>query len=300
MPVKDLNTLRIFRDVAKVGGFTAAHRETGQSRATLSRHVAALEEELGTRLIERSTRSFRLTDQGQLLYDRAVEIFGQLDEAVAVIEDRQQHPQGLVRVAIPPSILQLGIGQEILKYLKAEKDVRVQVEASNRIVDIRHEGVDFIIRSRGVLDYPLDFVPVPLAKMKLTIVAHPSLQTKLMPTLQETLTRCDAIAWTGISGESHWQLMDDKDRTQDLYFTPRLVVDDIAMLRDAALSGLGIVMLPWLFVEEDIAQGRLIEVHTDLKPPTGIIHALHLGQHGMRPSVRHLLDGLKRATQHLR
>lgn len=297
--MRDLNALKAFRDVAKAGGFAAAHRLTGQSRATLSRHIAALEDDIGIHLIERSTRSFRLTGQGQLLLERTLEIFAQLDDAVAEMEDRQHRPQGLVRVALPPSLLRLDIGRKILSFLQEKNDVRIQIEASNREVDIRHEGVDFVIRARTTLDYPLDFVPVPLARMEMAIVAHPSFRLDALRPMRDLVHQIPVLAWSGIDGESRWQLKDG-DRAVDITFTPRLIVDDIVALRDAALCGLGMAMMPRTFVHDDISIGRLFEIESDLKAPDRVLHALHLGQHRMRPAVRQLLDWLKVAARHLK
>lgn len=295
-----LTSLKIFRDVVAAGGFSAAYRKTGQSRATLSRHIAELEQELGARLIERSTRSFRLTEQGQVLYERSLDIFQQVDEALAMVEDQQREPTGLVRVAIPPSLLNFQIGNEILRYMQTYKRVRVQIEASNRQVDLYNEGMDFVVRARTRLDYPNNHVTVLLARMALTLVVHPRWQSALLPGLAETLEHVPAIAWRGMDSQSHWQLLSQQGHSVDLRIHPRLVVDDMQTLRNAALGGIGIAMIPKIYVEDDIAQGRLHELQVDLMPPPSVVHAVHLGRRGMRPAVRHLLDWLKEATRPLR
>lgn len=298
--MRDLNALRIFRDVVKAGGYSAAHRQTGQSRATLSRYITALEEDLGARLIERNTRNFRLTEQGQILYERSQDILSQLDEAFAMVEDLQAKPSGLVRFAIPPALLHLQIGTEILRYMKTYPDVRVHIEVSNRQVDIHNEGVDFVLRARTKLDYPLDDVPVLLARMELSLVMHPSWQKALRSTLLESLEHIPTIAWNGINGQTHWQLMSEDGKTVTVPIQPQLIVDDMAMLRNAALDKLGIIMIPQVYVNEDIALGRLIKLELDLKPFPSLVHAVHLGHRGMRPAVRHLLDWLKQVTKDFR
>lgn len=297
--MRDLNALRIFRDVAKAQGYSAAHRLTGQSRATLSRHITALEEELGTRLIERSSQSFRLTEPGQILFNRCSDILAQLDEAVAMVEDRQREPRGLVRISVPPSILDLFIGNAILTYLDATPHVRVQIDVTNRQVDIRHEAVDFAIRARSHFDYPLDFVPVPLGRADLVMVVHPSWQSAIRPTLEETLKHVPALGWTGISGESTWQMVDAHGQQREVPITPRLIVDNMEMLRNSVLAGMGMAMIPRIHIQEDLASGRLHEVRLDIYPPTSVVHAVHLGHQGMRPAVRHLLDWLKQAAHKL-
>ena len=298
----DLNSLRVFKDVVSAGGYSAAHRQTGQSRATLSRHIVELEEALSSRLIERSTRSFRLTEQGQILYERCLEIFAQVDDAVMMVEHLQHEPNGLVRIAIPPSLLHFHqLGDEILRYMETYPKVKIHLEVSNRAVDVHNENVDFVIRARTSLDYPLDYVPVLLAKMNLLMVVHPKWQDQLTGQLDEILKHIPVIAWKGNGEYAYWQLTHKITGQAIQYKTqPRLIVDDMQMMHQAVLQGLGIAMIPQVYVQEDLALGRLIEVNTEAEAVQSLVHAVHLGQRGMRPAVRHLLDWLKQVTQNLR
>lgn len=297
--MRNLNALAAFRDVAKAGGYAAAERATGQSRATLSRNVITLEEDLGVRLIERSRRSFRLTEPGAELFARCDDLLAQIDEAVSMVDAEQPDPRGLVRIAIPPSLLQLGLGEVILEFQKEAPKVRLHMEVSNREVDLRHEPVDFVIRARSHLDYPLDFVPVRLMQMERVIVQHPRWRKHLGSTLEETLKVVPTIAWDGLSGHSHWRLRDDSGTLHDLPLEPRLIADDISILRASILEGLGIGIVPRVYVEDDLALGRLDLVNLDLSPTQSVIHAVHLGRHGMRPAVGQLLDWLKAAAKKL-
>lgn len=296
----DLNSLKIFLDVVNAGGYTAAHRQTGQSRATLSRHITELECALGARLIERSTRSFKLTEQGHILYERSQDIFAQLDDAIAMVEDLQREPSGVVRAAIPPSLMQLHLGSEILRYMQTYTQVRIELEVSNRPVDIQNEDVDFVVRARSQIDYPQHFVPVVLGRMKLCLVVHPTWQASLRSNLEETLEHVPVVAWKTTGTQASWQLVAQDGLPVEISLRPRLLVNDITTLRQAALQGIGMAMIPEVYVRKEIDQGQLIEVALDLIPPTSTIHAVHLGRRGMRPAVRHLLDWLKEVTQHLR
>lgn len=297
--MRNLNALAAFRDVARAGGYAAAERATGQSRATLSRNVISLEEELSVRLIERSRRSFRLTEPGAELFARCDDLLAQIDEAVSMVDSEQPEPRGLVRIAIPPSLLQLGLGDALLEFQMQAPKVRLQMEVSNREVDLRHESVDFVIRARSRQDYPLDFVPVSLLQMERVIVVHPRWRNHLGPTLEETLKMVPAIAWDGLSGRSHWRLRDADGALHDLPLEPRLIADDISILRASILEGLGMGIVPRTYVEDDLALGRLDLVNLDLRPTESIIHAVHLGRHGMRPAVAQLLDWLKGAAKRM-
>lgn len=296
----DLNSLKIFVDVVGAGGYTAAHRKTGQSRATLSRHISDLEAALGARLIERSTRSFKLTEQGHLLYERSQDIFAQVDDAVALVENLQREPSGVVRAAIPPSLMHLNLGDEILRYMQSYTQVRVELEVSNRQVDIQNEDVDFVIRARAHMDYPQHFVPVVLGRMAMCLVVAPRWQGALQSSLYAALDQVPSVAWKGAGAQAQWSLVAQDGLAVEVPLRPRLLVNDLPTLRQAALQGIGMALIPEVYVRDDLAQGRLVEVALDLRPPTSTIHAVHLGRRGMRPAVRHLLDWLKEVTQHLR
>ena len=297
--MRNFNALAAFRDVAKAGGYSAAERATGQSRATLSRNVIALEEELGVRLIERSRRSFRLTEPGTQLLQRCDELLDQIDEAMGLVDADQPEARGLVHIAVPPAVLQLGIGEVFPEFLRQAPKVRLHIEVSNREVDVRHEAVDFVVRARSQLDYPLDFVCVKLLTMELVLVTHPRWQKRLRPTLEETLKVVPAIAWTGLSGHGYWQLKTSEGELRQLALEPRLIADDMSTLRASLLNGVGIAIIPRRYVDEDIALGRLELLQMDLNPIQSVIHAVHLGRQGMRPAVRQLLDCLKVSAKRL-
>lgn len=302
--MQDLNSLKIFKDVVSAGGYSAAHRKTGQSRATLSRHVSELEDRLGARLIERSTRSFKLTEQGQILYQSCVEIFDQLDDALITLEGMQKEPSGHIRLAIPTSLLHFhDFSHEIIRYMNEFPKVSIQIEATNRQVDIQHEGFDFVIRARSNLDYPLDFVPVILAKMQMCIVMHPLWKNVITITddLEQSLSSIPAIVWKGQFDHNHWSFLDQQNKTVHYKVVPKLIVDDMEMMRQAALNQLGLIMIPKIYVQEDLALGRLIAIeHPEVFIPESLVHAVHLGHKSMRPAVRHLLNWLKNVTTSLR
>lgn len=119
-------------------------------------------------------------------------------------------------------------------------------------------------------------------------------------TLEETLEYIPTIAWKNTNGSSQWELKTHDDKIKYLKITPRLMVDDMPAMRSATLKGLGMVLIPLVYVEQDIALGRLVKIDLDLSPAESFVHAVHLGQRGMRPAVRHLLDWLKEITIHLR
>ncbi|MDQ2068240.1 LysR family transcriptional regulator [Xinfangfangia sp. CPCC 101601] len=293
----DLNDLRLFVDVAAASSYAKASRLTGVSRATLSRRIAGLEEELGLRLIERSSRTFRLTGPGQQLFDRAKDVVAAADAAFDMLEAEGADPQGEVRFAVAPSVLQLRLNDMIADYLAAFPRVSIQIEATNRRVDLLRDGFDFAIRAGETRSGPLDQVILPFASVEHVLVIAPELTPFLRPTLTETLQQVPSLAWAAAAQPASWRVERSDGTTQPINLSPKLAVEDMAALRIAALRGLGIAMMPRIMVEDDLQAGRLVNIELDMRPPAGRIHAVHLGKKGMRPVVRHLLDWLAAAYQ---
>ncbi len=291
----DLNDLRLFVRVVQAGGYAKASRQTGVPRATLSRRISALEAELGLRLIERSSRSFRITSPGEQLFERAKDVIALADAAFETLNPDDHEPQGIIRFAVAPSVLQLCLDEMIAEYLRAFPRVTIQIEATNRRVDLLREGFDFAIRARQPASGSLDEVVLPFATVAHVLVVAPELGPALRPRLAETLEAVPSLGWAASGQPAVWRLLTAEGKTQRVNLTPRLTVEDMASLRAAALRGLGIALLPQIMAQGDLDAGRLIRAEFDLQAPMGRIHAAHLGRKGMRPVVAHLLEWLAEA-----
>ena len=292
---QDLNDLRYFLQVAEAGGYAAASRATGAPRATLSRRIAALETALGQRLIERTSRSFRLTAGGEALRAAAAPMIAGAEAAIAALEEAKAEPAGQVTLAVAPSVLQLHLDRMLAEYLMAHPKVRLRVISSNRRIDPLRDGVDFVIRAGDPGRAAAGLTALPLARVEHVLALAPALAEDLRPTLHATLERIAPLAWAGEAERASWRLRDAGGAEVLVALKPRLMVEDMAALKRAVRAGLGLALLPEPLIREDLAEGRLIAASLDLRPPAGRIHALHTGSQGMRPAVRSLLDWLARA-----
>ncbi|MGN0932779.1 LysR substrate-binding domain-containing protein [Falsigemmobacter intermedius] len=288
----DLNDLRLFVAVAEAGGFASAARKLAIARATLSRRIADFEAALSQRLIERSSRSFRLTAAGEALFNRARPFVAAAPEVFAALDLVGDTPRGEIRFAVAPSVLQLGLQDMVASYLAEFPQVRLRVEATNRKVDLMREEYDFLIRAGDPGRAIGDLVALPLAHVEHIIVAAPRWQTSLLPDVRQTLETVPTLAWGPADTPSSWHLLDAQGGPHQIKLEPRLSVEDMAGLRVAALQGLGLALLPKVMVAQELAEGRLIAAPFALCAPDGKIHALHTGKRGMRPLVRHFLDWL--------
>lgn len=294
----DLNDLQAFVAVAKANGFTNASRETGLPRATLSRRVTSLENALRVKLIERTSRSFRLTHAGDNLFKHAAQA---VDDAVAsfsAIFEAGNNPQGLVRFAVAPSVLNLQLDKMVAKYLSTYPDVQIQIDVTNRRVDIYREAYDFAIRAKEAQKSPLDLVVMPLMKVDHYLVASPKWRQRFGDSVEATLRNIPALTVHAEGQEYHWSFNKPDGTVQRLLVHPRLSVGDMHTLKIAAIEGVGITILPDFMAKDALASGDLIALDLDLKPLTNTIHAIHSGHKGMRPVVRHFLDWIATSYRH--
>lgn len=297
--MQDLNDLRFFVEVVEQNGFSAAARKLGMPRSRLSRRIGMLEERLGARLIQRSTRHFAVTDIGRDYYQHCRAMTVEAEAAQEVIDRMRAQPQGLVRVARPSSLIYFQIGEMIARFMADCPKVEVLLESTNRRVDVIREGFDLAIRVRFPPLNDSDLVIRKLAESPQRLVAHPSvLEGVSLPLVPADLAALPSLGWGPAAQEHEWRLASPSNAMATVRHTPRLVTEDMVALRLAALRGVGVCQFPTMVVEEDLNAGRLIPVLPDWAPRAGIIHAAFPSRRGLLPSVRALMDFLAAEYAH--
>ncbi len=291
--IEELNDLRLFAAVVDCGSFSAAARSFGLQTSKLSRRVRALEEELGVRLLNRTSRRLSLTEIGRQFHQHCVALVAEAKAAKDIVEQTRAKPQGTVRISCPVGLLSSGIAAMISRYVLENPLVQVLVDASNRRVDVIEEGFDFAIRVRIPPLEDVDLAVRQLGLSSLVLVASPTLlERHPIPTSIESLNEWPTVAMASHSERYVWNLFDAAGRLASLTHRPRLATDDLSSLRIAAMSDVGVAMLPREFVANDLEAGRLIRLLPDLAAKPGLVHALFPTRRGMVPAVRSLLDAL--------
>ena len=290
----DLNDLAYFAHVAEHGGFAAAERATGIPKSKLSRRIAELEARLGVRLIQRSTRRFAVTDIGQRTLQHARAMLAEADAAQALARDESAAPRGTVRLACPPALLQHAVGDMLARFLNAWPQVALQVQSTNRNVDVWQDGVDLALRVRAPGAALLqDEIVKPLALSAHLLVAAPALLANAAPPATPAdLARLPTLALGNSPDAARWRLTGPAGALAEVPLQPRLVVDDMGALLCAALAGVGCAALPRLMVHGPLTRGDLQEVLPGWAPPPGVVQAAFASRQGVRPAVRQLLDAL--------
>jgi DNA-binding transcriptional LysR family regulator len=285
----DLNEVLVFARVVQAGSFVRAARQLGMPKSTVSRKLFDLEARLGARLLERTTRSLRLTDLGRAYYAHAERILHELEAADAAVTDSQAAPRGNLRVSAPLNFAQLGpIGES---FLARYPEVQLEIACSDRIVDLIAEGFDLAVRVGKLSDSTL--IARPLGMMRNVLVASPSLlEQRGVPGAPEQLGDWPCIAFGGAAERASWELLGAGGRTVTIRIAPRFIVNDFDVLCSAAVSGLGIALLPAQRCVQDVRSGRLRRVLPQWSSIERPLQAVY-------PSGRHLSPKMKVFLDHL-
>jgi DNA-binding transcriptional LysR family regulator len=291
--MQDLNDLYYFVQVVDHAGYAAAGRALGTPKSKLSRRIITLEERLGVRLLQRSTRKLTVTEIGQEYYRHCVAMLVEAGAAQEAIERSRSGPQGLLRVSAPPALVCFEVGPMIARYMAVNPRVTVELESTSRRVDIIGEGVDVALRVRFPPLEPTDLVMRTLGKSAQHIVASPDLlRDRLQPLVPADLGALPSLDLAPALAKHVWELNGPDGASVRVTHKPRLVTDDMPQLLHAALAGVGVVKLPSMVADEHIASGRLVNVTPGWTPRGGIVHAVFPTRRGLLPSMRSFIDFL--------
>ncbi|MEP9360973.1 LysR family transcriptional regulator [Sphingomonas sp. KR3-1] len=285
----DLNDYAYFAEVVAHGGFAAAGRALREPKSKLSRRIAGLEERLGLRLIERSSRRFRVTDTGQAFYERCRAILAEAEQAEALVMQAQAEPHGRVRFSCPTGMLE-PISRLITSFLARYPKVRLQLVATDRAVDLIEERIDLALRVRTNLTGDAALTMRSLGMSTRILVASPQIASRIASIDQ--LASFPALATQDAADDLEWHLEAEDGRKEIVPFAPRLGCEDMAMVRAAAIDGLGIAILPDHVCAETLHAGRLVRVLPAWRGVQGIVHLVFTTRRGLPPAVRALIDHL--------
>ncbi|HCM9117539.1 LysR family transcriptional regulator [Enterobacter asburiae] len=291
--MQDLNDFVWFVKVVDYGGFAAAGRALDLPKSRLSRRIAHLEERLGVRLIHRTTRQFTVTEVGQTFYQHCKAMMVEAEAAEEAVAALQAEPRGVVRITCPITLLHVHVGPMLARFMARYPGISLQLEATNRRVDLVGEGVDIAIRVRPRPFDDSDLVLRVLADRGHCLVAGPA----LIQRLGEPVVPSELSAWPGLSMNEgkhihKWALSGPGGAKAEIHYHPRLITTDMLALREAAMAGIGVVQLPILMVKDQLASGELVRVLNAWEPRREVIHAVYPSRRGLLPSVRTLVDFL--------
>jgi len=293
MSVPDLNDLQFFAIVVEHGGYAAAERALGIPKSRLSRRITQLESDLGVRLLQRSTRKFAVTDIGQSVYRHAQSMLAEAQAAREAVDRVSAEPRGLIKVSSPVALAQDLLARLLPEFLTAYPHVRVQLQVSNRRVDIIPEGFDVALRVRSRLDDDGELVLRSFGQISELLVASPAyLKRRGRPVLPAQLSDHATLSMSEDEARQRWTLHGPEGAVERVDIQPSLMTHDFSVLIAAARAGLGIALLPESTCADSVRSGELEVVVPDWHLPQGICHAVFPSRRGLLPAVRVFIDFL--------
>ncbi|AYC32099.1 LysR family transcriptional regulator [Pseudomonas cavernae] len=276
-----------FVAVAESGQFTAAAERLGLSSSHVSRQIARLEERLQTRLFYRSTRRVALTEAGQTFLQHCQRLLDAREEALRAVSDLASEPKGLLRMTCAVAYGERFIVPLVNQFMAAHPQLRVEIELSNRTLDLVHEGLDLAIRLGRLQDSRL--VATRLAPRVMHLCAAPDyLERYGRPHSLSELARHNCL----IGSSDHWAFQQE-GRELSLRVQGNWRCNSGQAVLDAALRGFGLCQLPDYYVLEHLRSGALVSLLEQHQPPNTAVWALYPQQRHLSPKVRQLVDCLK-------
>ncbi|MFT5694601.1 MAG: DNA-binding transcriptional LysR family regulator [Myxococcota bacterium] len=283
-----LGELEAFAAVAQNGSFTAAARSLGRTTSSVSKQIQSLEARLSVRLLHRTTRRVSLTEIGIAFRDRVQGVLSDLDEAEMAVAELHEEPRGLLRVSIPTDFGRLHLAETLARFATQYADIRLEVDFSDRFVDVVEEGFDIVIRIANLADSSL--VARRMGPCRRVLCAAPAyLEANGHPADPSELSRHSVIGYA-YEQTRQWRFRTAGAEQTTVSISPRHRANSGEMIRSMLLSGLGIALLPTFLIGDDLRAGRLEALFADRLEADTVIWAVTLHRKLLTAKVRLLLD----------
>lgn len=284
----NLNDVRLFIQVIEHNSFTAAAEKLRIQKSTISRRIAQLEDELGVRLLQRTTRKLNLTSEGQELFSRCQPLLDELASVEDQVVSRQEEPKGRLHITMPPELGIFIMNDIVASFMQKYPLLQIDLELSPRLVDLVEEGIDLALRVGELTDSSLIGRKIADAKVQL-YASKEYLRKNGTPQTPDDLKHHQCIGstltrqtWTF----ENWN--NGKPVTVDF----KLRANSLSFCREMLRKDLGIVTMPRTLCTKEIASGQIEEILSDFKIPTVGIHALYPSRRHLNPKVRLFIDHL--------
>jgi len=262
-----LESMRAFVEVVNHSGFAAAGRQLDLSRSVVNKLVAQLEADLDVQLLQRTTRRVSPTDTGRAYYERCVDILAEVSAAERSVAQLQVEPKGTLRVNAPMSFGTMHLAKAIAHFMRRYPDIQLQLTLNDRFIDLLEEGFDVTLRIATLKDDdPL--TTHAIAPIRRVICAAPGyLKAYGIPKTPADLLHHDCLKYGHLATNNHWQLIDKDGKQSNVRLRCKGYSNNGEVLREEAIAGVGIALLPTFIVGQAIQSRQLVQVLTDYCPP---------------------------------
>ncbi len=254
-----LDGMKTIVAAVETGSFTAASERLGISKALVSKYVGEVEGALGVRLFNRSTRRLALTEAGRGYYDQVIPLLEEFTALVDNVTGEQSAPRGLLRVSVPVTFGEMKLSPLVPKFLNQNPDMQVDLQMSDRMIDMLEEGIDVVVRIGGVDDSNL--IAKHITTLPLILCASPSyLDQHTSPTSAESIGEHNCIIDSNFRIGKQWPIVSPDGQTTSIEVNSRVAANSPRAVKEIALAGGGIGMIPKFIVDQELEDGLLIEV----------------------------------------
>jgi len=287
-----LRAINVFRRVIELGSFKAAAEDMELSKAAISKNINELEDYLKTPLINRTTRRMHITENGQLYYDRVRNILDEMENADQSIIESSQHLTGLIKVSVPMSVGLMKINPAICAFMQDYPDISVEVILSDQYVDLVDQGLDVAIRGGGALTN-LSLKSRKLIGLNRLLCASQEYIDKAS-TLDSPhdLKQHNCLVYSLSSSPRQWTFLQQKETATVDIMQSSFVANNSIALKQAALAGVGVALVPELLVENEITSGQLVQLLPHWQVDKQALHAVYPFHKEQSQKVRLFIDFL--------
>ena len=291
MALDRLAAMTVFVKVVEQGGFARAAERINMSTSAVSRHVAELEAHLNTRLLNRTTRRISLTESGQAYFERVLHLLADLEETEAVVSSSTVTPRGTIRLTCSTSFGVPHLAPAIGAFQARYPEVRFDISASNRYVDLVEEGLDLAIRI-GDLGNP-NLIARKIGTMRLIACASPEyLKKRGLPRHPDDLVKHDCFSYEYAPVKNQWRFLDKKGNDIRVSINGVIHANSGEILAAIAMAGAGISLEPDFVVTPWLETGKLVEILKNFRPPPSNIYAVYPSRRHLSAKVRTFVDFL--------
>lgn len=280
--------MRIFVKAVEMGSFSAAAEALGTSPQLVGKHVQALENYLGVKLLNRTTRRQHLTDIGKQYYERSQNILAEVEAAEALAEETRIIPRGRLRISAPVTFGIHLLAPKLPGFMRTYPQISVELSLSNRLIDLIDEGYDAVFRVGDLSDSAL--IAKRLNPYRLGICASPDyLKLHGIPQTPADLSQHECLIFSHTSLRTEWTF-DGPDGRSSVAIAGKLMMDSGEALLSAALSGQGVILQPLELLRQGIETGKLVPLLPGYQVPTRHLHVLYAPDRRVTPKLRSFLD----------
>ena len=293
-----VDDLTLLVEIIEAGSISAASRKTGIAKSSLSRRISDLENQLGVHLVHRGSRNFSPTEIGLSIYERSQKIREELVAIKTLAEDRTNRPSGMLRISCPAILSETLVADFAIHFAETYPEVRLTLDNTKGTFDPKIDHYDLAIHPAREDLADSDLICQKLAKTPYRLVAAPDLMQRVGPCSGPAdLEGCFGIGWGADGLMSRWRLLGSGNEAVEINVKLKFSANNLNIIRQAALRGLGLGRLPLPMCEADLSDGRLVLPLPNWSPPPVTLYALYPSRRSLTVAGKLFLSGLAKFLQ---